>query len=177
MREKVDIIWSDITTLAVDAIVNAANCNLCGGSGVDGAIRWAAGEGLDQECAAIGWCETGDAVITGGYSLPAGHVIHAVGPVWRGGGSNEAEQLASAYRRSFQIAHEHGIRSIAFPGISSGVYGFPLDQACRIALTETKSALERFPDLERVIFVVYSMRALELYQETYVRVFSGAEET
>jgi len=129
MREKIDIIWNDITSLAVDAIVNAANCNLSGGSGVDGAIRWAAGEGLDQECAAIGWCETGDAVITGGYNLPAGHVIHAVGPVWRGGGNNEAEQLASAYCRSFEVAHQHGLRTIAFPGISTGIYSYPQDQA------------------------------------------------
>jgi len=174
---KVDIIWNDITTLAVDAIVNAANCNLSGGSGVDGAIRWAAGEELERECAAIGWCETGHAVITGGYNLPAGWVIHAVGPVWRGGGSNEADLLASAYRRSFEIAHEHGFRAIAFPAISTGVYGYPQVQACQIALTETRAALESFPEMEKVTFVVYSYQALELYQQAYARLFGGIENT
>lgn len=175
MKGEVDIIWNDITTLAVDAIVNATNCNLSGGSGVDDAIRWAAGEGLERECAAIGWCETGDAVITDGYNLPAGRVIHAVGPVWHGGLSNEADHLASAYRRAFEIAHEHGLRTIAFPGISTGVYGYPQDQACEIALTETRSALERFPELEKVTFVVYSYQALELYQQTYARLFGGED--
>jgi len=171
MRERIDIIWSDITTLAVDAIVNAANSNLSGGSGVDGAIRWAAGEGLERECAAIGWCETGDAVITGGYNLPARHVIHTVGPVWRGGANRESDQLASAYRRTFEVAHRHGLRTIAFPAISTGIYGYPQEQACLIALTEAKAALKRFPELERVTFVVYSSRARELYQEAYERVF------
>lgn len=170
MGATIDIIWCDITTLAVDAIVNAANSNLSGGSGVDGAIRWAAGEGLDRECAEIGWCETGDAVITGGYNLPARYVIHTVGPVWRGGGNNEAEQLAGAYRRCFEVADQHRLRSIAFPAISTGVYGYPQDQACLIALTEARAALERFPELERIVFVVYSGRARELYLEARARV-------
>ncbi len=164
MNGKVDIIWNDITTLAVDAIVNAANCNLSGGSGVDGAIRWAAGEELERECAAIGWCETGHAVITGGYNLPAGWVIHAVGPVWRGGGSNEADLLASAYRRSFEIAHEHGFRTIAFPAISTGVYRFPLDRATRIAVQTVRAELAGQEMPEQVTFVAFSPEARAAYE-------------
>lgn len=173
MKEKVSILWNDITQLAVDAIVNAANCNLSGGAGVDGAIHWAAGTGLAGECAAIGWCDTGDAVITGGYNLPARYVIHAVGPVWRGGDQGEAELLARCYRRCFEIANGHGIRTIAFPAISSGVYGFPLDRGSEIAMMEARSALEKFPGLEQVYFVVYSAMAREIYLQFFDKVFGG----
>jgi len=173
MEEKVSILWHDITQLAVDAIVNAANCNLSGGEGVDGAIHWAAGTGLDEECAAIGWCDTGDVVITGGYNLPARYIIHAVGPVWRGGNQGEVEALARCYRRCFEIANVHGIRSIAFPAISSGVYGFPLDRGSEIALTEALAALEKFPKLEQVYFVVYSARAREIYVQVFDKIFGG----
>jgi len=173
MKERISILWHDITQLTVDAIVNAANCNLSGGEGVDGAIHWAAGTGLAEECAAIGWCDTGDAVITSGYNLPARYIIHAVGPVWRGGGQGEAEALARCYRRCFEIVNTHGIRTIAFPAISSGVYGFPLERGSEIAMTEAWAALGKFPGLEQVYFVVYSARAREIYMQAFDKIFGG----
>ncbi|WBU65324.1 O-acetyl-ADP-ribose deacetylase [Paracoccus aerodenitrificans] len=128
-------IWQgDITTLDMDAIVDAANETLLGGGGVDGAIHCAAGPGLLEECRKLGSCPTGEARITRGYDLPARHVIHTVGPVWKGGGSGEDELLASAYHSSLDLAREHGLRSIAFPAISTGIYGFPADRAARIAI-------------------------------------------
>ena len=171
MRDRVEIIQGDITKLAVDAIVNAANTSLLGGGGVDGAIHRAAGPELLAECRTLSGCATGEAKITAGYRLPARYVIHTVGPVWHGGAKGEAELLRGCYRNACRIAHENGLASIAFPAISTGVYGYPLDQACRIALEEVKSALASYPDLARVIFVAFSDEARQIYQETVEEVF------
>lgn len=163
---SLEVIVADITTLAVDAIVNAANAQLAGGGGVDGAIHRAAGSGeLHAACRALGGCHTGDAKITPGFRLPARLIIHAVGPVWRGGGDGEAEQLASCYRRSLDLAREHACKNIAFPAISTGVYAFPAPIAAEIAVETVEDWLQGNPAaLERVIFCCFSKASAELHR-------------
>lgn len=153
---QIDIRQADITRLEVDAIVNAANNQLADGAGVCGAIHSAAGPGLLAECRTLGGCDTGDAKLTAGYDLPARHVIHAVGPVWRGGGHGEAESLASCYRKSIRLADRHGLASIAFPAISCGIFGYPLEQAAAIAIESTLEALHECENVETVVFACFS---------------------
>src|SRR5438067_407434 len=160
---KIEVRQADITKLDVDAIVNAANTSLLGGGGVDGAIHRAAGPKLLEECRKIGGCPTGEARLTKGYDLPAKFVIHTVGPVWSGGRRDEDDLLANCYRNSLALAAQHGIRTIAFPSISTGAYRFPLDRAARIAVREVRSFLTDHRQIESVTFVCFDERAQKAY--------------
>lgn len=165
--ERLVVVEGDITRIDADAIVNAANETLLGGGGVDGAIHRAAGDGLLGECRNLGGCETGQAKITAGYRLPARHVIHTVGPVWRGGNHREAEVLASCYRESLKLAVAYGLRTIAFPAISCGIHGYPVDQAARIAITEIRTFLAGDTVLSQVTLVCYGDDLYEGYRKAF----------
>lgn len=172
MDGRLDIIEGDITRLQVDAIVNAANKSLLGGGGVDGAIHKVAGPGLVGETRTLGGADTGEAKITGGHNLPSRFVIHTVGPVWRGGKNNEEDLLADCYRNSLRVAVENGVKTIAFPAISTGVYSFPIDRATEIALTEIKGFLEKDESIEKVICCCFGKRDYEIYVGTASRLMS-----
>lgn len=158
------LMQGDLTKVSADALVNAANSSLLGGGGVDGALHRAAGPELLAECRTLHGCPTGEARLTGGYRLPARHVIHTVGPVWRGGHQGERGQLARCYRSVFELVERHGLRSVAFPSLSTGAYGFPIAEAAPIALREIRAALARLPSLERVTVVLFSPADLEVYR-------------
>jgi O-acetyl-ADP-ribose deacetylase len=161
--QKIEAINADITTLEVDAIVNAANSSLLGGGGVDGAIHDAAGPKLLEECRTLGGCPTGEARITKGYDLPAKFFIHTVGPVWHGGNHNEDQLLASCYRNSLRLAVQNNVKTIAFPAISTGIYGFPLKRATDIAIREVRQFLDTHPQIHQVIFACFGEDALQTY--------------
>jgi O-acetyl-ADP-ribose deacetylase (regulator of RNase III) len=161
----IEIFHGDITTLSVDAIVNAANSSLLGGGGVDGAIHRAAGPGLLQECKSLGGCLTGEAKITSGYNLPAKFVIHTVGPVWKGGNNNEEELLARCYRSCLRIAENMKLKILAFPNISTGVYGFPKERAASVAIREVKDFTMEERKIEKIIFAIFDTENLKIYKE------------
>jgi O-acetyl-ADP-ribose deacetylase (regulator of RNase III) len=165
MKARISLTRGDITLLEVDAIVNAANTTLLGGGGVDGAIHRAAGPGLLGACRKLGGCPTGEARITGGFNLGASYVIHTVGPVWRGGSAGEEVLLAQCYRRSLELASDQGLRTIAFPNISTGVYGFPKQRAAEIAIGTVRSFLDRPGPLEEIIFVVFDEENFRIYHK------------
>ncbi|MGA3136715.1 MAG: O-acetyl-ADP-ribose deacetylase [Terracidiphilus sp.] len=173
MMERIAILKTDITTLAVDAIVNAANSSLLGGGGVDGAIHRAAGPELLAECRLLGGCKTGQAKLTKGYRLPAKYVIHTVGPVWNGGEHGERELLAGCYRSCFAIAREHGLRSVAFPAISCGIYRFPVDLAVGIALRETVQELNGSGAIEKVIFACFDESVYASYSRAIQKILQA----
>ena len=166
IRDRILLVEGDITKQQVEAIVNAANTTLLGGGGVDGAIHRGAGPELLEECRKLGGCATGQAKITKGYRLPAKWVIHTVGPVWRDGKQGEDELLASCYRSCFALAEQHGIRTLAFPSISTGAYGFPMERAARIAVSETKKFLEENTSVEKVLLVCFGKGAFEIHEKT-----------
>lgn len=165
MTTRLSVVVADITSLRVDAIVNAANSSLLGGGGVDGAIHRAAGPLLLAECRTLGGCRTGEAKITRGYDLPAKHVIHAVGPVWRGGRHGERKLLASCYRRSLELANAHKLATIAFPSISTGVYGYPIREAAKVAIDAVRAYVEAGSSLDEVTFCCFSERDGDVYRE------------
>jgi len=169
MSARLRAIETDITRLSVDAIVNAANNSLLGGGGVDGAIHRAAGPELLRECRTLGGCATGDAKITRGYRLPAKYVIHTVGPVWNGGAGGEPQLLATCYRRSFELALAHGIRSIAFPAISCGVYGYPMERAAKIAVLECRRFMQEHQAIDEISFALFGAGALAVYETELAR--------
>jgi O-acetyl-ADP-ribose deacetylase (regulator of RNase III) len=171
--ERMEVLQGDITRLAVDAVVNAANRSLLGGGGVDGAIHRAAGPGLLNECRTLGGCPTGEARITAGYRLPATHVIHTVGPVYRGHAQDE-RLLAACYRNSLQLALDHGLASVAFPAISCGAYGYPIAEACRIAVDTVAGFLEGAAAMQRVVFVLYSDGDAAVYRKYLEHLASSA---
>jgi O-acetyl-ADP-ribose deacetylase len=173
MPARIEVIQADITTLPVDAIINAANSSLLGGGGVDGAIHRAAGPRLLEATRTIGGCPTGQARLTPGFDLPAKWVIHTVGPVWQGGHAGEDEILASCYRESLKLAVSVEARTVAFPAISTGAYGFPMERAARIAIDEIGANLDQFPQIERVLIAVRGEEAMRIHSDALARRFKG----
>lgn len=174
MTSRMKVATGDITKFDVDAIVNAANRSLLGGGGVDGAIHRAAGPELLEECRTLGGCETGEARITGGYKLPACHVIHTVGPVWAGGSKDEPQLLASCYRRSLEVAAENGLRTVAFPPISTGVYGYPKEDAARIAVGTVACYLQQDAAIEKVVFCCFDRETARLHEDAIAAIGTGS---